>query len=199
VTKAFARDPIYRGRRFQSEIIELCARWYLTYGLRYRDLVAMMAERGVTLSHTTIFVGYSDTCLSSRAAGPGTPSPCIRLGEWMRQQSLFGEARLIFTGRWTNSARRSIPAVYGRSEAAARAFFCKTLETHKPRRPLKVNLDGNAAGHQALREARSHLSVNGTTRARKPGPPAPGFAHAPHRSGHRGQRDWSGATRRRSI
>jgi hypothetical protein len=55
VTKAIARDPIYRGRRFQSEIIELCVRWYLTYGLSYRDLVAMMAERGVTLSHTTIF------------------------------------------------------------------------------------------------------------------------------------------------
>jgi transposase-like protein len=52
VTKAIARDPIYQGRRFQSEIIELCVRWYLTYGLSYRDLVAMMAERGVTLSHT---------------------------------------------------------------------------------------------------------------------------------------------------
>jgi hypothetical protein len=38
-----------------------------------------------------------------------------------------------------------------RTEAAARAFFCKALETHQPRRPLKVNLDGNAASHRALR------------------------------------------------
>jgi transposase-like protein len=55
MTAAIARDAIYRRRRFQSEIIELCVRWYLTYRLSYRDLVAMMAERGVTLSHTTIF------------------------------------------------------------------------------------------------------------------------------------------------
>lgn len=29
MTKAIARDPIYRRRRFQSELIELCVRWYL--------------------------------------------------------------------------------------------------------------------------------------------------------------------------
>ena len=49
MTKAVERDPIYRRRRFQSEIIELCVRWYLTYRLSYRDLVEMMAERGVTV------------------------------------------------------------------------------------------------------------------------------------------------------
>ena len=46
MTKAIARDPIYRRRRFQPEIIELCVRWYLTYRLSYRDLVEMMAEQG---------------------------------------------------------------------------------------------------------------------------------------------------------
>ena len=38
-----------------------------------------------------------------------------------------------------------------RSESAARAFFSKALETHQPRCPRKVNLDGNAATHRALR------------------------------------------------
>jgi transposase-like protein len=45
MTKPVARDPIYRRRRFQPEIIELCVRWYLTYRLSYRDLVEMVAER----------------------------------------------------------------------------------------------------------------------------------------------------------
>src|SRR5258707_13075782 len=54
MSKAIARDPIYRRRRFQPEIIELCVRWYLTYRLSYRDLVEMMAERGVVISHSTI-------------------------------------------------------------------------------------------------------------------------------------------------
>src|SRR5277367_339963 len=38
-----------------------------------------------------------------------------------------------------------------RGESAARAFLSKALKTHQPRRPRKVNLDGNAASHRALR------------------------------------------------
>jgi transposase-like protein len=54
VTKAVARDPIYRRRRFQSKTIELCVRWYLTYRLSYRGPVEMMTERGITVCHSTI-------------------------------------------------------------------------------------------------------------------------------------------------
>ena len=54
MTRPAVRDAMYRGRVFDAEIIELCVRWYITYRLSYRDLVAMMAERGVEVSHTTI-------------------------------------------------------------------------------------------------------------------------------------------------
>lgn len=43
-----------RGRHFNHTVIILCVRWYITYKLSYRDLVEMMAERGVAVSHTTI-------------------------------------------------------------------------------------------------------------------------------------------------
>ena len=46
MTAPIARASICRRRRFEAEIIELCVRWYITYRLSYRDLVAMMAERG---------------------------------------------------------------------------------------------------------------------------------------------------------
>ena len=54
MTKPIARVPIYRRRVFDAEIIELCVRWYITYRLSYRDLVTMMAERGVVVAHSTI-------------------------------------------------------------------------------------------------------------------------------------------------
>ena len=54
MTKPIARDAIYRGRVFDAEVIALCVRWYVTYRLSYRDLVAIMAERGVQVAHTTI-------------------------------------------------------------------------------------------------------------------------------------------------
>jgi len=54
MTKRQDRDSFYAKRQFDTEIIVLCVRWYITYRLSYRDLVAMMAERGVIVSHTTI-------------------------------------------------------------------------------------------------------------------------------------------------
>ena len=46
-------------RRFEAEIIELCVRWYISYRLSYRDLVAMMGERGLEMSHTSTHAEYS--------------------------------------------------------------------------------------------------------------------------------------------
>jgi transposase-like protein len=45
VTQPIEREAIYRRRRFPRDVIETCVRWYLTYRLSYRDLVALMAER----------------------------------------------------------------------------------------------------------------------------------------------------------
>jgi len=66
MTRPIECDPIYRGRRFQTETIELCLRGYITYQLSYRDLAAMMAERGNAVAHTTIMRGvlrYGSGCL----------------------------------------------------------------------------------------------------------------------------------------
>jgi len=53
MTKPIAR-PDVRKRAFNADIIELCVRWYITYRLSYRDLVEMMAERGIKVAHSTI-------------------------------------------------------------------------------------------------------------------------------------------------
>jgi transposase-like protein len=47
-------DDLFKVRHFDREIIILCVRWYLRFKLSFRDLVEMMAERGISLSHTTI-------------------------------------------------------------------------------------------------------------------------------------------------
>ena len=54
MTKPIERDRIYRKRWFDAEVFVLCVRWYISYRLTYRDLVEMMAERGVSVVHTTI-------------------------------------------------------------------------------------------------------------------------------------------------
>jgi len=45
---AFARS------RFPAEAIVLAVRWYLRYGLSYRDVEELLAERGVQADHVTV-------------------------------------------------------------------------------------------------------------------------------------------------
>ena len=47
-------DGLFEGRHFDREVIILCVRWYLRFKLSLRDLVEMMAERGLSIAHTTI-------------------------------------------------------------------------------------------------------------------------------------------------
>ena len=53
---------LFKGRQFDQEIILLCVRWYLRYKLSSRDLVQMMAERGIAMTHTTILALGTTLC-----------------------------------------------------------------------------------------------------------------------------------------
>jgi hypothetical protein len=48
-TSAFA------GFRFPREVISVAVRWYLRYGLSYRDVEELLAERRVTVDHVTVY------------------------------------------------------------------------------------------------------------------------------------------------
>ena len=45
-------DDLFEGRHFDREVIILCMRRYHRFKLSLRDLVEMMAERGLSLAHT---------------------------------------------------------------------------------------------------------------------------------------------------
>jgi transposase, IS6 family len=45
----------FAGFRFPPEVILIAVRWYLRYGLSYRDLEELLAERGIEVDHVTLF------------------------------------------------------------------------------------------------------------------------------------------------
>ena len=45
----------FAGFRFPPEVILLAVRWYLQYGLSYRDLEELLAERGIEVDHVTLY------------------------------------------------------------------------------------------------------------------------------------------------
>jgi len=45
----------FAGFRFPPDVITLAVRWYLRYGLSYRDLEELLAERGIEVDHVTVY------------------------------------------------------------------------------------------------------------------------------------------------
>ncbi len=152
MTKPIVRDPIYRRRRFDAEIIELCVRWYITYRLSYRDLVAMMAERGIVVSHTTILrwvIRYV----------PEFEKRWNRFARPVNTSWRVDETYIKIRGKWSYLYRavdkhgKTVDFLLrpDRGIAAAQAFFRKALSTSLPRWPRKITLDGHLQSHMALR------------------------------------------------
>ena len=152
MTQPIERDPIYRCRRFQTETIELCVRWYITYRLSYRDLVAMMAERGVVVSHTTIMrwvLRYVPEFERRWTRYARRVNSSWRVDE--TAVSVRGARHYLY--RAVDKHGKSVDFLLraDRGMDDAQAFFRRAVATHRSRWARKVNLDSNAASHRALR------------------------------------------------
>jgi transposase-like protein len=146
-----ASPTLFKRRHFDREIIILCVRWYLTYKLSYRDLRAMMAERGIALAHTTImrwgqrYVPEFEKRWRpyARPVGPSwrIDETYIKIkGHWV---SLYrGVDKEGQTIDFFLSHRRDI--------AAAKRFLQQAIA--KRGVPQKITLDGYAASHEAVAE-----------------------------------------------
>jgi hypothetical protein len=61
----------FAGFRFPAEAIVLAVRWYLRFGLSYRDVEEPLAERGVEVDHVTVYRWvHRFTSLLAEAARP---------------------------------------------------------------------------------------------------------------------------------
>ena len=149
--RAIQRDAIYRRRRFKSEDIELCVRWYITYRLSYRDLVAMMAERGVIVTHTTIMrwvIHFVPEYIQrwERWAKP--------VGRSWRVDETYISVRggRYYLHRAVDKSGKTVGSMLSdaRTIPAAQAFFRRAVRAAGSGWPEKINLDKYYASHRAL-------------------------------------------------
>jgi transposase-like protein len=150
-------DDLFKGRHFDREIIILCVRWYLRFKLSFRDLVEMMAERGISLAHSTIMRWIARSVPEFKSVGTASRA---RLGG--------PESYVKIKGRWTYLYRavdkegKNVHFLLRakRDVAAAKAFFRRAFR-RQGRLPHKITLDGYQASHRAVR-----VSVPGASKAR---------------------------------
>src|SRR5215204_1456434 len=144
-------QSLFRGRHFDHVVIILCVRWYVTYKLSYRDLVAMMAERGIAVSHTTILRRVQCYVPEFEKRWRRRPRP---VGTSWRVDETYIKVR----GRWTYLYRavdkhgRTVDFLLSerRDIAAAKRFFRRAIEWHGA--PERSTLDGYPATHSAVAE-----------------------------------------------
>jgi len=150
--KAQDRDPIYRQRRFPAEVIETCVRWYITYRLSYRDLAAMMAEQGITVSHTTILRWVLRYVPEYEARWARYTKP-VNSSWRMDETAVRVRGANHYLYRAVDKYGKSVDSLLcaGRDRAAAEAFFESAVAKQGAVWPDKVNVDGYAATHVALR------------------------------------------------
>jgi transposase-like protein len=48
-------ESAFAGFRFPADVIVLAVRWYLRYGLSFRDVEELLVERGVEVDHVTVY------------------------------------------------------------------------------------------------------------------------------------------------
>ncbi len=118
----------FKWRHFQSDIILLCVRWYLRYTLSYRDLEEMMAERGLSVDHTTIYRWVQDYAPELEKRGRPHLKACNN--SWRVDETYIKIKTVWFyLYRAVDSEGNTIEFFLSptRDAEAAKRFFCKAL------------------------------------------------------------------------
>ncbi len=141
----------FAGCRFPPEVITLAVRWYLRYGLSYRDVEELLAERGVHVDHVTVYRWVQRfTPLFIDAARPCRHVPGDR---WFVDETYVKVAgRWIYLYRAVDQFGQDIDVLVSPKPdlAATRRFFTQALQ--RAPRPSEVTTDRAPAYPRVLDE-----------------------------------------------
>jgi transposase, IS6 family len=152
------QSSAFKGFRYPPEIIVLAIRWYLRYGLSYRDVEELLAERGIEVDHVTIYRWVQHfTPLLADAAGP-----CRHM---VGDRWFVDETYVKVAGRWRYVYRAldqhgqiiDVLVSARRDLRAARRFFATALRVHgDPREVVTDRAPALRAAIEGLMPAAFH-------------------------------------------
>ena len=144
-------EELLKGRHFDQEIVVLCVRWYLSFKLSYRDLVAMIAERGIDLAHTTMmrWVQRYPPEFEKRWKRLACPVG----GSWRMDETYIKvRGTWVYLYRAVDQQGFTVDFYLSpkRDVEAAQQFLRKAMKNQRV--PTKITVDAYAASHRAVAE-----------------------------------------------
>ena len=147
------RPALFKGRHFEAEIIVLCVRWYLRFGLSLRNLEEIMAERNLSVDHVTIWrwVQRYAPELNRRCR----PELRKTNGSWRVDETyvrVAGKWNYIYRAVDSTGATIDFLLSATRDAGAAKRFFQRALSSPGHPRPRVINVDGNPSYPRVIAE-----------------------------------------------
>jgi transposase-like protein len=121
-------------------VIAVAVRWYLRYGLSYRDVEELLAERGIEVDHVTVYRWVQT--FTAEFIDAARPARHAAGNRWF-----VDETYVKVAGRWTYLYRAvdqhgqiiDVMVSVRRNVAAARAFFARARTCGS--RPVEITTD----------------------------------------------------------
>src|SRR6266542_4298544 len=122
----------FAGFRFPAEVIVVAVRWYLRYGLSYRDVEELLVERGIEVDHVTVYRWVQRfTPLLADAARFTRHAP----GDWWFVDETYvkvnGAWRYVYRAVDQHGQVIDVLLSAHRDAKAARRFFARAVRTLK--------------------------------------------------------------------
>ena len=158
-------DHLFKRHRFDRLVMLLCVRWYVSYKLSYRDLVEMMAERGLNLAHTTIMRWVLKLLPTLEKRFRKYARPVGR--SWRVDETYIKvKGQWVYLYRAVDKIGRTVDFYLSehRDVKAAKRLFRRALL--RCGAPNKITLDGYAASHRAVKELKEEQMIPKRTEVR---------------------------------
>ncbi|MFS8355135.1 IS6 family transposase (plasmid) [Bacillus nitratireducens] len=150
------KENVFKWRHYQPDIILLTVRWYLRYNLSFRDLVEMLEERGLSISHTTIMRWVHELDKRIRRHLKQTND------SWRVDETYIKvKGQWMYLYRAVDSRGNTIEFCLGktRDQKTAKRFFKKALRSFHVSQPRVMTVDKNPAYPIAIEQLKKEKSI----------------------------------------
>ncbi len=157
-----------RGFRFPAEVILWAVRWYLQFPVSYRDLEAMLADRGVQADHVTLYRWVQRFAPELEQRRRRHLRPCR--GPWHVDETsvrVAGQWRYLYRAVDGTGQTIDFRLSATRDKQAAKRFSRRAFGRDNTRHPREIVTDRLKSYPGALREMKRGGELGRFTRHRR--------------------------------